>query len=447
MKRWRRSTWPLSNALRVREPVRSRIWRRGFSVVSKFVSLQLLVQLAGFVIGILIVRSLDKDSYALYAICVSVTAAGVALSEGGVTSVLMAEGGRSGHNHPRFATVFAAAHRFRRVIGVVMVAPSAALVLVLLTRNGADVGLALVCTGIVIATMLLSLDRGLYQVPMRLAGRYSRIQVTTLLASVLRLTLVVLLASVGLMSVWNSTGLILVATALEVWLLRRAARLPAPTPLDESGADDVRRQLRGTLRRVLPSSVVLVLQGQAFLLALSFLSTPAVIAEVSALARFTVVYVIFSAFFLDVVSSRFARSQVAARRLSAYLAGSLALYVLIVFAVVVAVWLASGLLLALLGDGYQELGTELVIVTLGSGLIALGGAWKNLNHARNWVRGSWVLIPFTGIWFAAGLVLFDLTDVRNAAVWMALQSVPLLLSQAFCSILGLRGQSEAASHA
>lgn len=411
-------------------------------MLSKFFSAQLLVQGVGFVVGILLVRALTKDEFALYSICVSVTAAGIALSEGGVSGVLMAEGPNFARRRARFSLMLHGALRFRRVISLFMIVPSSVLLLVMLARNGASPGLTAVCTLIVLLTMWFSLERGLLQIPLRLDGKFVRIQYSSLLAAVVRLILIVGLLLGGLIGVWQALLVICLASVVEIWVLRRSLRSLPPAESTPRQLSAVRARLALALRRTMPASITGVLQGQAFLLTLSFLSSSDVIAEISALARFSVIYVIFSAFFLDIVAGRFARQPPRFRTLARWLAAALSGYVCIVGVVVVALGIASAPVLALLGDDYSNLASELVIVSLGSGLIALGNAWRNLNFARNWVAGSWVFMPATVLWLLIGIFFIDLGNVFAASCWMAGQAAAALVTQAYCSVLGLRSATK-----
>ena len=413
-----------------------RRWLRRISNVSKFFSAQLVVQLVGFTVGILVVRALTKEEYALYAICVSVTSAGVALAEGGVGSVLMAEGDRYEREPARFRGLMWAALRFRRVIGLAAAGPITVLLSMMLAQNGATAVTIVTCVAIVALTVWLSLERGIYQVPLRLSHRYLRIQVSSLAGSIARLTLTATLVLVGNLTIEVSLALIVLSAAIEMLILKSGVGFRGPDTTSRDVQAEAKRRLAMTMRRVLPASVTSVLQGQAFLLVLSFVGTATIIAEISALSRFTVVYVMFSAFFLDVVSSKFARLPANPLIVTRSLLVALALYLTVVALIVTAFGVLHVPILGLLGNDYSNLETELLIVTSGSGLIAFGMAWRNLNYARNWVAGSWTLVPLTIAWAVAGVLTLDLTDLRAAALWMAAQSLPMVVSQAFCSFLG-----------
>ncbi len=414
------------------------IWKSRFAKLSRFFSAQILVQGVGFVVGILLVRAMTKEEFALYSICVSVTAAGVALSEGGVTGVLMSEGPNFGVRRARFATLLHGAVRFRRIIAVFMLAPSSVLLFIMLARNGATPLLAIWSIVIVVLTMWFSLERGLLQVPLRLDAQYVRIQYASLLAACLRLVLVGVLFATQSVGVWEALSVVAVSTILEIWVLRRSLRsLPAANP-HQRLQSVVKSRLMLALGRTMPATITAVLQGQAFLLILSFSSSTEVIAELSALARFSVVYVVFNAFFLDVISGRFARATSARRHLARGVTSALLGYLGIVAIVVAAMSVFSVPVLAVLGPDYSGLEIELVIVSLGSGLIALGNAWRNLNFARNWVRGSWLFVPSTMVWVLIGIFALDLSNIYAAAWWMAAQACAALVTQCYCTYLGIR---------
>lgn len=374
----------------------------------------------------------------MYSICVSVTAAGIALSEGGVTGVLMSEGPRFKNQRRRFGAVLEAAINFRRLVALVMIIPSSVLMIIMLWRIGTDAPLIVIATVVVVLTMWFSLERSLLQVPLRLDRKYLTIQSASLVSALIRLALIAILVAIGTAGVWQALLVICAATIVELALLRRSVSASKQVAAHPRVRFVVHGRMRLALKRTLPATLTGVLQGQAFLLILSFLSTATIIAEISALSRFSVVYVVFSAFFLDVVAGRFARMERSRSKLARQLVIAIVTYLVLVLLVVCALGFASTPVLAILGPDYVNLAPELVIVSLGSGLIALGNAWKNLNSARNWVSGSWLFIPTTVTWAIVGLLLLDLQNVFIASAWMAGQAAAMLLTQALSTVLGLK---------
>ncbi len=72
---------------------RHRKWFRWFSLLAKFASAQLVIQVLGFLSGILIVRHLSKPDYAWFTIANSLAATMNMLADVGVSGALMAVGG------------------------------------------------------------------------------------------------------------------------------------------------------------------------------------------------------------------------------------------------------------------------------------------------------------------------------------------------------------------
>lgn len=414
-------------------------WSRYIGLLSRFFSLQFAVQAIGFVVGILIVRGLDKPDYALYTVGTSVVAALIAMSDGGVTSLLAVEGSKVREDRTAVGTWVWCSLRIRRWLGAIISIAGLGVVMLLMIRNGATVTNATIASAIVLASLWPALDRSIYQVPLRLNRDYLWNQIASLIGALIRLAAVGVLLFTRSLSMPSGLAIALLGAAVEMVIVRRRSRRyavvtrPAPSFISETRPLFIRN-----MRLVLPASIVMVLQGQIYLVVLSFTSTPDILAELGALSRFSVIYTIFSALYLDVVSGRVARMRSTSTLVTRAITVALASYLAIVIAIVTALALCARLLLSLLGPEYFGLEGPLIIVAGGSGLIALGGAWRNLNQSRNWISGAWIFIPFTALWLLWGLFLLDLTNVNQAAFWMAGQALPSLVAQAICTLAGSR---------
>jgi hypothetical protein len=185
-------------------------------------------------------------------------------------------------------------------------------------------------------------------------------------------------------------------------------------------------------------SIVLVLQGQLLFFLLALRGNEVIIAEIAALSRFALVFVILNAAVTDVAAGIVARAASRVRDITRLYVLVLGIYIAMVSVCILFVNLFSGFLLSILGDAYSGLQTPLLIVASGSGLINFANAIRSLNFARGWVAQSWLFIPTTAIWAICGVFLFDLRNSVDAALFMASQSIPALITQLCCMLLGLR---------
>jgi hypothetical protein len=89
-------------------------WRRMVRLLTRFAAMQTLVQAIGALVGILIVRLLDKDEYALFTVATSLQATANVLSDCGINAGLLSVGGRIWRDPAPMGSLVEAAMRLRR---------------------------------------------------------------------------------------------------------------------------------------------------------------------------------------------------------------------------------------------------------------------------------------------------------------------------------------------
>lgn len=415
--------------------------RRAVGLV-QFAAAQFGIQAAGFVAGILIVRAIDKSQYAQYAIITSIIAAIVMVSDSGVTSVLMSRGAKVRSDRIALGQLMSVALRYRRYVAIPTLVLADAGLLFLLTRNGASWFDASLYTVIVSVIAWPLLTKGVMQVELRLNAKYRSIQTIGVQSALGRSVLVALLYFAGLGHILFILLITLASAIFESFRFRSVASQGAELVRGRVAGEERSAFLTGT-RQTLPMTLLLVAQGQLLYLLLGTLGSTDVVAEIAALSRYSVLFVVANVVIAEIGSGAVARYAGTMSEVIRTMARVLLGYVAIATVLVIAASAAGPILLWLLGSGYEGLESELLIVVTGSAAISLGTAMKVLNQSRGWIRGSWTFIPFTAAWCAMGIFVFDLTKIHEAAVWMAAQAIPGILTQIVCAFLAIRGGPQA----
>src|SRR5262245_36353290 len=91
---------------------RLKIWT---GLLTRFLSLEALVQTVGFAAGVLLVRVLPKAEYAYFTIANTMQQTMNLLADNGISSGLTAIGGRVWNDRSRFGQLLSTAMRLRRV--------------------------------------------------------------------------------------------------------------------------------------------------------------------------------------------------------------------------------------------------------------------------------------------------------------------------------------------
>lgn len=406
--------------------------RKGIS----FVSGNVLLQVLGFATGIVIVRILGIQEYALYSIYIGLIFAMTSLSDAGVGSTLLAHGAKVRDRPDELGAWFRSGLRFRRRVGLWLSVFALACLLFLFNANHASLWEMLVAAALTIVTLEAVYQRGIWQVYFRLQLRANEAQNVLVGSAIVRLALVM----VAVVLPQQILPYLLLSTAATYWLeafllTRRGQASLAWGKMDHP---DARLAFRKAFIQVLPMNLVNVLRGQSVVFVLSVLGSTLVVSQVAALSRFSMVFAVLNAVVLEMLSPRIALLATSRRSVAIAMARILTVYLLCSAAVVLCMIPASNLILGLLGPNYSGLSQELIVISIGSVGINLAIAWGSLNHSRLWLAGSWSLFPLTVLWGIVGAISLDLGTSGGAALFTATQAVPLLMTEGIRSAIGYR---------
>lgn len=405
------------------------------AIVARFLGVNTLVQAAALVTGILVVRGLDKSDYGLYAVFTAFVAAFVLLSDSGLSAAVVGEGAEVRSDPAALGGVFRTAFRLQRRVAIPQVFLGAAgLLTVLVLLGGAPFDVAALTVGFLLSAIPLSM-RSISVAYRRLTADYSRLQVVSAATSAVRLLLVGALSVLSKINLLPLAMINALATSIEVVLARMGMgkAVPLRGPIDQR----VHEKLKGVYFRALPLSLGIVVQTQMVTVVTGLVGGTDILAEIAALSRFAAVLAVFAALVNDIGQGVIARTERARRSLLRAYLTVVGLFATVCFSITGVLAIFATPLLALLGPGYAGLEGPLIVVALGTSGIMLADAMRSLNNSLGWVAWSWLYVPLMGIWLLAGLFLFDLTDVVQAAWWMASQALIGLSTQIVVMLTGL----------
>jgi hypothetical protein len=416
------------------EAVRSRLSFWG-PLLARFFWLQAVSQLLAIAAGLIIVRGLKLESFAIYTIAVAVQTTAAILADSGITQSLMARGGAVAGDPRRFTEVINTALHLRRRLETVTLALALPVLLYLLHANASGWTAAILAAGAVSLAVHASIDQTIFSTVLMLQLRPLDAQRGAVASAALRLGLVVavlLFHAQWLAILWIGA----VALTVQGWLVRRSARAQLIAHAEISQVD--REAMLIAFRNQVLNGIYFALQPQITVWAITVFGSVQKIAEVGALGRLAIAFALVSSAFGSIALPRFARSAGArtVRRSYFLLAGAM---VLIGAAAVGGSALFPRLILSILGSKYLHLESELVWMVAASAMSVVASALYLLNTSRGWVQGIWVGVPAAIL--AQLLVgwLVDLSTVRGAIV---LQMSSIVASLAVSAVVAFRGMRQ-----
>jgi O-antigen/teichoic acid export membrane protein len=330
--------------------------------------------------GLLLVRYLPVEEFALYTLAASVLTLVSMSSDLGTTASLFHFYRTSQSHGENFEDYVRAVFEVRRSILVA----AAILVPVGAIYVGADQGFAtapsLIAAFWVLATAWLQIGTSVRLVLLRLAQRYSVAYRAELAGGLLRLILVGCLLAVSALSAL--TALAIGALAAAAVFALSHSEIARPISGDRSLA---RRRLIRYLLPTLPGALYFAVQGPIMIwLAVTFGGTRN-IAEIGALGRLGMITGLVSGLSGAVLIPRLA-ALVEERAFVLRFIGYGALLATLVGAICLAAAAQPGLFLWILGANYRGLDRQLLLLLVGSSLAVLGAYVGGVNFARGWVK-------------------------------------------------------------
>ncbi len=403
--------------------------------VGQFASIQALVQLIGFAVGILLVRRLDQHEYALFTIANTMQGTINVLADIGISIGLVSIGGRVWQDGHRFGELISTGLKLRRKLGAAAVLAVTPLLYYMLVKNGASILYAAVLIVAVLGGLYVQLSLGVLDVVPRLRSDIRQIQKIDFTGAITRLVILIVLAFVflnaGVAALVGSSALL-----LQYLLLRRYARAVVDLQAQENPAD--RKAMIGFIRNQAPNAIFFCLQGQITILLITLFGRGAgAVAEVGALGRLAMIFAVLGNLITNIFAPAFARCQESRKLGWLYtgIAGSVAGFSLVVLAGAV---LLPDQFLFILGNRYSHLQHELLLMMGGAILNLIASTLWTLNASRAWIVGSWLYIPLTLGTQLLLIPFIDFSTVAGVLTFNLFSALPSLFLNIGLSYRGFR---------
>ena len=415
-------------------PYLRRLIRSG-RVVGSFVTVQAIVQMIGFLSGILLIRMLEQREYAFFTIANTMQGTLNLLADIGVSVGLVSIGGRVWQDRSRFSQLISTALYLRRRLALLAMIAVTPLLYFMLAKNGASLNYTALLIIVVLIGLAIQLDIGVLGVIPRFRADIGVIQGIDLFGAILRLTILLLLAFIFL-----NAGIAVTVSTVVIFAQYLLLRRYSATVIDfgaPQNADD-RKTMLGLIRSQAANAVFYCFQGQITIFLISFFARQSSsVAEVGALGRLAMIFVVLANLLANIFVPAFARCREGRQLRSLYLeiAGGVSLFCLVVIA---AAAIFPDQFLFVLGNKYAHLHRELLLMVGSAVLAALTGTFWSLNAAKAWVTGSWLYIPLTLLTQIALIPFTDFSNVSSVLLFNLLSSIPNLLLNLALSFRGFR---------
>lgn len=404
-------------------------------VLGNFIFVQSIVQITGFLAGILLVRYLDQREYAYFTITNSMQGTINLLADIGISIGLISIGGRVWQDRGRFGQLINTALHMRRKLGAIAIIVVAPVLYFMLIKNGAPLLYTVLLIAVLLAGLLVQFAVGVLSVVPRLRSDVGKIQIIDFTGAAVRFVLLF-----ALMFVFLNTAVAIAVSGFAIFLQYLLLRRYVASVIDVNAPENPedRRAIIGFIRNQAANAIFFCFQGQITIILISFFARQASsVAEVGALGRLAMIFVVINNLLTNIFIPAFARCQDPKRLRWQYgaIIGAVGGFSLLV---VCAAAFFPNEFLFVLGHKYAHLQRELLLMVSASVLSALTGTIWALNASKAWIAGSWLYIPLTLVTQIALIPFTDFSSVSGVLFFNLFSAIPNLLLNLVLSFRGFR---------
>jgi O-antigen/teichoic acid export membrane protein len=375
----------------------------------RFTTVQIFVQIVAMFVSLLLVRSMPKAQYAFYTIANALLSTVLALSDSGMTAGLQAIGGTFHSDNYRMGQLLRTGIGLRRTMYFLAAAVVLPILPYMLWKAGAGVPVILETLVLVIIATQLQLVVGIYSAVPRLRGDIGSLQKVALVGSFLRLLLIL-----PAYFLYMSIGVALLAQVMagigQVYILSRWSR--KHVDMNVSPDKEIRSSVLRIVRSQIPYEIYGVFQGQISVWLITIFGSNSQIANLGAITRLGVVFVVIPRVIDAVLTPRLSRCMQVERLRKIYW------QIFMVYGIFTAtclglVLIKPDLVLRLLGKQYMSLHHDLVLAMILAAISTLQGGAQAMNMSRGWVVPAYFGITLTIATQIGAFALVNLSTVHG----------------------------------
>ena len=374
---------------------------------------QMIIQALALIGGIIVIRLLPTNEYALYTLANAMLGTISILADGGISNSVLAQGGKVWQDKKALGTVLVTGIDLRRKFALVSLSISLPILIYLLLKHGASVVTACLIAASLVPAFYAALTDALYEVPVKLNQDIKSLQKNQVLANCGRF----LMLAVSLFFLPFTFMAMLANGIPRIWANYKLRKITTKfADLSQSVDTEVRGNIVSMVKRTLPGSIYYCISGQISIWIISFYGNTSGIAEVGALGRLTAGLALITTVVTTVVVPRFARLKASSNILLARYIQIMLLLIFLSVAVCGIVYLFPTQVLSILGKEYLNLEVEVLLMSIIGCLYMIYGVSLNLSVARGWVLPP-VLYILADISLQLALIYFlDLSTTKMVLV-------------------------------
>jgi O-antigen/teichoic acid export membrane protein len=385
-----------------------------FKLVAVTISTQALIQVLGLLSGILIIRLLPTTEYAFYTLANTMLGTMTVLADGGISSGVMAEGGKVWTDSKKLGIVIATGFKLRRTFAVFSLLISMPILFYLLRSHGANLITSFLIVFSLIPSFYAALSDNLLEISLKLHQGINKLQRNQLFTGIWRFIMIS-----GSLFIFPWTFVAILGNGLpRMWANIKLRKLSNDYAKPVKQIDPlVEKEILSVVRRSLPGSIYYCVSSQITIWLISMFGSTKAIAHLGAIGRIAVVITIFTTLFNTLIIPRYARLQENRKVLRWRFFQIQIVLLLISIFVVATVMTFPSQILWILGSGYANLKTEIVLMAISSCLAMLSSVTYFTMVSRGWIIKPVINISINILFQVILIFTMDVSKTKNVLLF------------------------------
>lgn len=373
-------------------------------------STQILVQALGLISGLIIIRLLPIEEYALYTLANTMLGTMTVLADSGISNGVLAEGGKAWKDKKLLGRVLNTGLNLRKKFGIGSLIVTIPIFAYLFLDHGANWLSLLLIILAVIPAFFAALSDSILAIPAKLHQDIKPLQRNNAEVSIGKLIL-----STSLIFFFPFTYIALLAVGIpriygNIKLRKIASDF---TDFNEKPDPLVQKEISKSVKRTLPIVIYYCISGQLSIWLISFFGSTESISHLGAMSRLAMMFSVVAVLFSTLVTPRFSRMRNLKNKILKVFLLVQGSTFLISAVLLSGVYLFSNQILWVLGDDYYGLNYELLLVAIANCLNLMVGVSSQLTISRGWYLRPYFLIGLNFLSTVFSIAFFDLSTLTG----------------------------------
>lgn len=374
---------------------------------------QIIVQVTGLVSGILVIRLLSTDEYALYTLANTMLGTMVILADGGISKGVMAQSSKVWKEKSKFGEVIVTGFKLRNKFAIIGLLIGIPILIYLLQKNQASWLVSFFIVLALIPAFISTLSNSLLVIGPKLHQDIIPLQKNQIGVNLGRLLFLTLM-----LFIFPFAYIAIVASSIPQILgnLRLRKIVAKHVDFTQKPSALARKDILKIVKRVFPEALYYSFSGQITIWLLSILGTTTSIAQIGALGRISLVLGIIPMVFITIITPRFARLVENFSLLLKWYFTLMVLLILVFSFMVLLVYLFSNEVLWVLGGNYANLNYEIVLLIIGTSLTTVAGLMYGMSSVRGWIINPILSISISILTLIIGVFIVNVSSLKGVLV-------------------------------